>query len=446
VGVVVNMNTHVIAAPKTLACARSRNACSECSRPRNHKGAVAGAGRRKVMLPLLILSLVFCCSPQASGVGSPGPDGARAARVALQRGAVADVARAWVAFVGQPVLCVRLCGWDSGHAVWCDRARPLPAQSAFSRVSLIDARGNDLRRRTWGPSPDGHRSPIRTRAHKLRSLGAGALYALVGAQAGDGGPEDQQRVGRDGPANRRGRGDVRRGVQGGLQLTTTRDYNGVLQKLARHGDMRASFKVLEEMDAAKLKRDVFTYNALLNCQSKARRLPSHEPAGLLASMHRDQVAPNVITLNTALKFYARTAQLDAARELVRSMQAQAVKPDAITYNTLLNICCKGGMMAQAESVLKEMQTLGMQPTASTVTTMIKGYGAKGAIQEARKMCALLPHDPAALRALASVLVEAGQPAEAYALLSPLFSHTTSSGRVILKSQCVLTCKGRILTT
>jgi len=258
------------------------------------------------------------------------------------------------------------------------------------------------------------------RARALRSLGAGALCALVGAH---GGPENQ-RGGRDGPAQRRGRGDVRGGLQGGLQLTTTREYNGLLQKLARHGDMRASLKVLEEMDAAKLKRDVFTYNALLNCQSKARRLPSYEPAGLLASMHRDQVVPNVITLNTVLKFYARTAQLDAARELVRSMQAQAVKPDAITYNTLLNICCKGGMMAQAESLLKEMQTLGLQPTPSTVTTMIKGYGAKGAIQEARNMCTLLPHDPAALRALASVLVEAGQPAEAYALLSPLMSDTT----------------------
>jgi hypothetical protein len=48
------------------------------------------------------------------------------------------------------------------------------------------------------------------------------------------------------------------------------------------------------MDAANMKRDVFTYNALLNCQSKARHLPSSEPACLLASMHRDQVTNQLI--------------------------------------------------------------------------------------------------------------------------------------------------------
>ncbi len=53
---------------------------------------------------------------------------------------------------------------------------------------------------------------------------------------------------------------------------------------------RAHTQVLAEMDAANMKRDVFTYNALLNCQSKARHLPSSEPASLLASMDRDQVA------------------------------------------------------------------------------------------------------------------------------------------------------------
>jgi len=42
-----------------------------------------------------------------------------------------------------------------------------------------------------------------------------------------------------------------------------------------------------------------------------------------------------------------------------------------------------------------------QPTAATVTTMIKGYGAVGDIRKAQDMCALRPHCPAALRALAS---------------------------------------------
>ena len=172
------------------------------------------------------------------------------------------------------------------------------------------------------------------------------------------------------------------------------------------------------MDAAKLKWDVFTYNAVLNCQSKARLLPPHEPARLLAKMEKECVKPNVVTLNTALKFHARSMELELALELVRSFQAAGVAADAITYNTLLNICSKAGLMSRAESILEEMQNLGMQHTPSTVTTLITGYGRIGAVEEAERVAGLLPHAPAITRALAAVLVDADSPARALQLLQP----------------------------
>ena len=58
------------------------------------------------------------------------------------------------------------------------------------------------------------------------------------------------------------------------------------------------------MDAANMTRDVFTYNALLNCQSKARHLPSSEPASLLASMYRDKVATGLVCKPTCAHPYA----------------------------------------------------------------------------------------------------------------------------------------------
>ena len=154
------------------------------------------------------------------------------------------------------------------------------------------------------------------------------------------------------------------------------------------------------MDAAGLPWDVFTYNAVLNCQSKARVLPAGEPARLLTKMAEEQIAPNVVTLNTALKFYARTVRLEPALQLLQAMQAKGVVADAITYNTLLNTCCKAGMMSRAEELLQDMLHQGMRPTASTVTTLITGYGRVGDIDEAERAGKLLQGEPAVMRALA----------------------------------------------
>ena len=51
------------------------------------------------------------------------------------------------------------------------------------------------------------------------------------------------------------------------------------------------------------------------CQSKARVLP-RASAQLLAKMAEEQIPPNVVTLNTALKFYARTVRLEPALQLL----------------------------------------------------------------------------------------------------------------------------------
>jgi len=201
----------------------------------------------------------------------------------------------------------------------------------------------------------------------------------------------------------------------------------VLQRLARDGDMVACNKVLKEMDAKGLAWDVFTYNAVLNCQSKARSMPSSEPVRLLAKMAEDKVVPNVVTLNTALKFYARRPRLEPALDLLHSMQGQGVSADAITYNTLLNICCKGGLMARAELVLEEMRSAGMQPTASTMTTLIMGYGRVGEIAKAEHVATLLPAEPSVMRCLATVLVDNNAASRAFPLLQPLFGIPLEEG-------------------
>ena len=234
------------------------------------------------------------------------------------------------------------------------------------------------------------------RAYRSRALGvpgprrcrAGVLPGLRVTAGGDDArrplPGEPERAGRG------GRGAPR----------TTRTFNGELQRLARSGDMAGCKRVLKEMDAAGLPWDVFTYNAVLNCQSKARVLPAGEPARLLTKMAEEQIAPNVVTLNTALKFYARTVRLEPALQLLQAMQAKGVVADAITYNTLLNTCCKAGMMSRAEELLQDMLHQGMRPTASTVTTLITGYGRVGDIDEAERAGKLLQGEPAVMRALA----------------------------------------------
>jgi len=97
-----------------------------------------------------------------------------------------------------------------------------------------------------------------------------------------------------------GRGED--GAEGGGEATT-RSYNSALQKLARDGDMKGCNLVLEQMEATEMRWDVFTYNAVLNCQSKARKLPTAEPDGLLAKMEQDKVGPNCTYTYTYIYVY-----------------------------------------------------------------------------------------------------------------------------------------------
>jgi len=67
--------------------------------------------------------------------------------------------------------------------------------------------------------------------------------------------------------------------------------------------MKGCNLVLEQMEATEMPWDVFTYNAVLNCQSKARKLPAAEPDGLLAKMQQDKVGLNCTYICTYIYVY-----------------------------------------------------------------------------------------------------------------------------------------------
>ncbi|EKX30797.1 hypothetical protein GUITHDRAFT_122988, partial [Guillardia theta CCMP2712] len=101
----------------------------------------------------------------------------------------------------------------------------------------------------------------------------------------------------------------------------TRSYNHILQQCARERDHKKATEVLAAMAAAGIVWDVYTYNAVLNCfcHPSTHKFQVY-PMELMGEMSAKAVRPNVITVNTALKYFVLRKDLDGAMKLVEDMQ------------------------------------------------------------------------------------------------------------------------------
>lgn len=95
---------------------------------------------------------------------------------------------------------------------------------------------------------------------------------------------------------------------------------------------------------------------------------------LLDQMLTKGPAPNIGTINTLLRAYARAGDLEPIVSTLRLADKLELKPDVVTFTTILDaLLRKGGESATAAVIrtLDIMKSMGVQPNVVTYTAMIK---------------------------------------------------------------------------
>ncbi|KAJ9475286.1 hypothetical protein PHBOTO_005357, partial [Pseudozyma hubeiensis] len=115
-----------------------------------------------------------------------------------------------------------------------------------------------------------------------------------------------------------------------------------------------------------------TFNAALNGLFLNQR-PTQAQT-LLDQMLSKGPAPNIGTINTLLRSYARVGDLESIVSSLRLAEKLKLEPDVVTFTTILDaLLRKGGESATASVVrtLDIMSGMGVQPNVVTYTALIK---------------------------------------------------------------------------
>ena len=119
--------------------------------------------------------------------------------------------------------------------------------------------------------------------------------------------------------------------------TSTTDFNSLLNGYMTNGELAKAGEVLDKMERAGVKADVFTFTSLLDGYMKKGELA--KAGEVLDKMERAGVKANVVTFNMLLNGYGKKrTMLRKCTEVLDKMLKMGLKPDTRTKNAMLRAC------------------------------------------------------------------------------------------------------------
>ncbi|KAF0928844.1 hypothetical protein E2562_010702 [Oryza meyeriana var. granulata] len=197
-------------------------------------------------------------------------------------------------------------------------------------------------------------------------------------------------------------------------------YNLILKIFAECGELRAMWRLLEEMTDKGLPVSSRTFHLLVCTFGQAglrRRLVERfikssnfnyrpfrnsfnailhtlltiEQYSLIEWVHQKMIAeghsPDVLTYNVVMRAKYMLGKLDQFHKLLDEMGKNGLAPDLYTYNLLLHVLdglSRAGNLEACKYFFDEMIKKGCQPDVVCYTVMITGYVAAGEFDEAQK--------------------------------------------------------------
>lgn len=136
----------------------------------------------------------------------------------------------------------------------------------------------------------------------------------------------------------------------GLKLNTV-SYNILIRELCQVRRVAEAQKLSNEMPAADLSPDLFTYLAMIDGLFKNGHF--EEAMALLQSLERDKYELNIEVYSLVIDGLRRVGRLEEARKKLDQLTEKGLVPDVVTYIILINGLCVKGMKMEAVSCLSK---------------------------------------------------------------------------------------------
>lgn len=145
-------------------------------------------------------------------------------------------------------------------------------------------------------------------------------------------------------------------------------WAAMLRNVAQEKNVEKAFRLVAEKEATGEKLDRHSCNSILDVCIEVGAMK--RAAELIAKMRADGSA-DIVTYNTLLKVFVKSANLTGAKEIFQEIEAAGLKPDVLSYNILINIAADTGNVKEAWELLDKMTSAKVQPDGYTVSIMFK---------------------------------------------------------------------------
>lgn len=175
----------------------------------------------------------------------------------------------------------------------------------------------------------------------------------------------------------------------GAQHKFTRVYNTLINSLLWHDQLSAAQKLLASMRQNNIPPDIITVNTFLRYYSRPKTHSMEGLSSTLKLIDELDLDPDVVTFTTIFDALLRAGRRDAVERVERIMQKMKVKPSVVTYSSLIHHIAKESVtngseagMEAALQLLRKMQQMSstgssrardLKPTEKTYTALIQGF-------------------------------------------------------------------------
>lgn len=138
--------------------------------------------------------------------------------------------------------------------------------------------------------------------------------------------------------------------------------------------------LLFDMESQGIKPSTVTYNTLIDAYGKAGRFAEME--SVLAEMLSNRFCePDVWTMNSTLRAFGSTGQIEMMEKCYEKFQASGIQPDIRTFNVLLDSYGKNENYEKMGAVMEYMQKYHYSWTIVTYNVVIDAFGRAGDLKQ-----------------------------------------------------------------
>jgi pentatricopeptide repeat protein len=145
-------------------------------------------------------------------------------------------------------------------------------------------------------------------------------------------------------------------------------YNTVVKMACDMGELRAAYRMMQEMEKEGVRPDVITYTTLMAAFYKSGQREVGD--GLWNLMRLRGCMPTLASYNVRIQFLINRRRGWQANDLVRKMHAAGIGPDEITYNLVIKGFFLMGEHEMAQTVFGAMHGRGCKPNERVYQTMV----------------------------------------------------------------------------